>query len=412
MTLQTLFPVESLAALTRHAATLGLIVRREPSDGLTPAKERLIQVYPKGESTSAAYALTLAEAAAYVAAWVDSKVSTFGRNSGNSGAPRSVWPDRISDCDKARAVLKAALASVGVVADLAEAAIYGTARAVRFEVRAEGYTSTAVEYSHNFEIVAEAAEELARKVAAELESVRAADQAEGLDMGTERVTASGVMISGGPLDQGQPVAAEEPAAKAPRIVDLTPTWAALLPAILAVLDNGAAEGARMARAELARMATAADQACAADKVKRAALEKVKTASAEAVAAVAALHDNGGADHDKAAEGKAEAALDLIMAEVERFRRATEPTGLQAAADQARAASALAADLAQARQLIRASEAEGFDSGCARGFKIKAAVAFRRCAHTAEHLGLTAFSESLFKAAALADQAEEKQQGRA
>ena len=43
-------------------------------------------------------------------------------------------------------------------------------------------------------------------------------------------------------------------------IDATPTWAAILPALLAVLENGTAEGRAMAREELARMARAADLA--------------------------------------------------------------------------------------------------------------------------------------------------------
>lgn len=37
-----------------------------------------------------------------------------------------------------------------------------------------------------------------------------------------------------------------------------PIWAGILPILLAVLENGNAEGRRMARAELRRMADAAD----------------------------------------------------------------------------------------------------------------------------------------------------------
>lgn len=41
-------------------------------------------------------------------------------------------------------------------------------------------------------------------------------------------------------------------------VTLTPTWAGLLPVLLALLENGDTEGRATARAELARMAQAAD----------------------------------------------------------------------------------------------------------------------------------------------------------
>lgn len=45
-----------------------------------------------------------------------------------------------------------------------------------------------------------------------------------------------------------------------RLVDLTPTWAAIMPAIAAVLENGTEEGRAMAREELQRAAQALDAA--------------------------------------------------------------------------------------------------------------------------------------------------------
>ena len=42
-------------------------------------------------------------------------------------------------------------------------------------------------------------------------------------------------------------------------IDLTPTWAAILPALLAVIKDGTPEGQRMAAEELHRMAEAADR---------------------------------------------------------------------------------------------------------------------------------------------------------
>ena len=41
-------------------------------------------------------------------------------------------------------------------------------------------------------------------------------------------------------------------------IDISPTWQGLLPALLAVIENGSAEGRAMARVELSRMAEAAD----------------------------------------------------------------------------------------------------------------------------------------------------------
>lgn len=42
-------------------------------------------------------------------------------------------------------------------------------------------------------------------------------------------------------------------------IDLTPTWSALLPALLAVVKDGTEEGRTAAVSELRRMAQAADQ---------------------------------------------------------------------------------------------------------------------------------------------------------
>jgi hypothetical protein len=42
-------------------------------------------------------------------------------------------------------------------------------------------------------------------------------------------------------------------------IDLTPTWAGVLPALLAVLESGTNEGKKMAREELAKMAKGLDR---------------------------------------------------------------------------------------------------------------------------------------------------------
>ena len=44
-----------------------------------------------------------------------------------------------------------------------------------------------------------------------------------------------------------------------KTIDLTPTWAEIMPALIAVLQNGTNEGQDMARAELMRLAAIADQ---------------------------------------------------------------------------------------------------------------------------------------------------------
>jgi hypothetical protein len=45
----------------------------------------------------------------------------------------------------------------------------------------------------------------------------------------------------------------------PTTIDLTPTWAAILPALIAVIRDGTPDGQRLALEELRRMATAADR---------------------------------------------------------------------------------------------------------------------------------------------------------
>ncbi|CAH0444300.1 hypothetical protein LMG10661_00779 [Ralstonia syzygii subsp. syzygii] len=55
-----------------------------------------------------------------------------------------------------------------------------------------------------------------------------------------------------PLDSGTPDSQ-------PKTITIKPTWASLLGVYLAVLEDGNAEGRRIAREELLRMAQAADQ---------------------------------------------------------------------------------------------------------------------------------------------------------
>lgn len=52
---------------------------------------------------------------------------------------------------------------------------------------------------------------------------------------------------------------ENPATVAVRTIDATPTWAGILPMLRAAVENGTAEGRRIAWEELARMAEAADK---------------------------------------------------------------------------------------------------------------------------------------------------------
>lgn len=62
----------------------------------------------------------------------------------------------------------------------------------------------------------------------------------------------------------------EPEAAPVRTIDMTPTWAAILPALLAAVTDGTPTGQAIARKELARMAEIADSYVAAQKALRAA----------------------------------------------------------------------------------------------------------------------------------------------
>lgn len=53
--------------------------------------------------------------------------------------------------------------------------------------------------------------------------------------------------------------------RAARTIDATPTWAGLMPALIALIENGTAEGRATAIAEITRLAHAADTYIAADK---------------------------------------------------------------------------------------------------------------------------------------------------
>lgn len=67
--------------------------------------------------------------------------------------------------------------------------------------------------------------------------------------------------------------------KTPTIIDLTPLWVGILPALLAALEGGTEEGKRMAREELKHMAQVADLAKEASEQRdglRAALLKISS----------------------------------------------------------------------------------------------------------------------------------------
>lgn len=90
------------------------------------------------------------------------------------------------------------------------------------------------------------------------------DPAAGLDMGVELITeARPVRIAGGVAESGM---AEEPKpGPAVTTIDATPTWRGILPALVALVENGTFDGRKVALAELSRMADIADSAVAAAK---------------------------------------------------------------------------------------------------------------------------------------------------
>lgn len=61
-----------------------------------------------------------------------------------------------------------------------------------------------------------------------------------------------------PSERAMRIASRQPNFKRQSTIDFTPSWRAVLPAILLALDHGGDEGKRIAKEELARMAEAAD----------------------------------------------------------------------------------------------------------------------------------------------------------
>lgn len=96
-----------------------------------------------------------------------------------------------------------------------------------------------------------------------------------------------------------------------RTLDLTPTWAGLMPALIALLQDGTAEGQKTAREELARLAGGMDSAnaAAARVQKAAALARAQEAAADLKAA----HARGMAEGAAAALAAVSEALDTARA---------------------------------------------------------------------------------------------------
>lgn len=95
-----------------------------------------------------------------------------------------------------------------------------------------------------------------------------------------------------------------------RTLDLTPTWAGLMPALIALLQDGTAEGQKTAREELARLARGMDSANAAARSEEAA---ALARAQEAAADLKAAHARGMAEGAAAALAAVSEALDMARA---------------------------------------------------------------------------------------------------
>ena len=76
---------------------------------------------------------------------------------------------------------------------------------------------------------------------------------------------------------------------APVYLDLSPTWAGIMPALIATIENGTCEGREIARAELARLADSVDSHNAKTRAETAAPEANPTTSAPAPSAGVVSH---------------------------------------------------------------------------------------------------------------------------
>lgn len=65
-----------------------------------------------------------------------------------------------------------------------------------------------------------------------------------------------------------------------RVIDVTPTWSGLMPALLAVIEDGTDAGREAARAELFRLAAIVDEANAAARLRRDAAAEMDHSSKE------------------------------------------------------------------------------------------------------------------------------------
>lgn len=135
---------------------------------------------------------------------------------------------------------------------------------------------------------------------------------------------------------------------APQTIDMTPTWAAIMPALVAALQHGTPEGQRLAAAELESLAAKVDSANGTARERAAELAEARAALAEALELAKG--------RERLAEELAEARADLAKA---RADLETER-----------------ADLAEARERLAAQPArfEQWRAQFAQGLMSKAATA--------------------------------------
>lgn len=200
---------------------------------------------------------------------------------------------------------------------------------------------------------------------------RPVDPAEGMPMGVQTVTA--VPFTMAELDaaepapvlklRGRPEAEPAPAIPpflsgqlpaAPRSVDVTPTWAGLLPALLAVLDNGTAQGRAMAKEELARMAVAADKAVADQKARAAARAEAEEAAARALVVLRGMTCPAILGAEEAAEAAAKA--EAVKAGQAADMAAPRDAAADLASDKADSAALAAEAIAKGRKARAAAVA--------------------------------------------------------
>lgn len=289
----------------------------------------------------------------------------------------------------------------------------------------------------------EAAESMIRRAdMAEADSAPQIDPAEGLGFGVETVTESAPLMIGAGVMEPEPTpeglglqtgaefkAARDAKAEAeeraegfdgmaetrgPRSVDVTPSWAGLVPVFRAILENGTPEGVAAVWVELARMAEAADSAVRAARdakaEERAQIEAARRAEAEARAAFESL--TAPAQFPNAAEEMATREAGACQT-AEAARLAAEPlthAGKAPEAQETAARAVMAAEgvkeLCEARLAVRAAkrETDKGDSGAgnrAREWQRKAAEAFRVSAEFAGMAGLESIAQTMTRAADLA-----------